>query len=358
MFDIAKYLLNSLKKILKNYYTYVILLLFISTYFTLTPFLKNTFQTPPNRIYLGAENDYSTYFKYLKLTFNGQNLNLSDLKTKISQISPVEKYYLISGKIGAIFAMSQFSVYHLFRLFINFLFFLFLYLILSRLFKSRPLRLATFSIILFVVFPILIIVNYQSGAPWAIVNFFSYPHFAFLRLLLIIFIFIFIRFLRSKGDGAAAGGIISPLPLIPLILLIGFFLNSKIVSSLKIDLKKDPNQSALIYPSKDFYEAVGYLRDNGSSNEKVVCLKRCSALSEIFAGISPIPGTQEEIAFEMANIFDSVETQTKFQKENAVYWFIGPEEKPLISPDFTRLTPKEVFKNKEVTIFRLDLKPL
>lgn len=349
MFEIARYLASSAKKILKNYYTYIILLLFISTYFTLTPFLKNTFQTPPNRIYLGAENNYDTYFKYLKIINTGQNLKLSDLKTKLAQISPVEKFYLINGKISAVFALSQFSSYHFSRLFYNLLFFIFSYLTLSRIFKSRSLRLTIFSFLFLVLLPLTI-------------NFYSYPHIAFLRLLIIIFIFVLLKTLKKLK----LLSLITPasLPaktaalLIVIFLTIGFAINSRHVSSLKIDLKKDPGLSALIYPSKDFYEGIGYLRDNAAPNEKVICLKRCAVLSEVFAGISPVTGSFEDLTYEISTIWDNKDAQKKFQKENVVYWFFGPEEKPLISPDFGRFKPKEVFKNKEVQIFRLELKPL
>lgn len=352
MFEIAKHLVSSARKILKNYYTYIILLLSISAYFTLTPFLKNTFQTPPNRIYLGAENNYDTYFKYLKIINTGQNLKLSDLKTKLNQSPSVEKFYLINGKISSLFALSQFSSYHFSRLFFNFLFFLFSYLIISRVFRSRPLRLTIYSFLFFVIFPLLAIGN------WSLVigNFFSYPHVAFARLLFIIFIFVLLKLLKLPKIPNQ----LNKLPaafLIVIFLTIGFAINSRNVSSLKIDLKKDPATSGLIYPSKDFYEGIGYLRDNAAPNEKVICLKRCAQISEVFAGISPSPGSSEDLSYEISTIWDNKDAQKKFQKENAVYWFFGPEERPLLSPDFGRFKPKEVFKNKEVQIFRLELKP-
>lgn len=347
MFEITKQLITYVKKILKNYYTYLIFLLLVSTYFTLTPFLKNTFQTPPNRIYLGAENDYNTYFKYLKITNTGQNLSLSDLKLKLAQSPPEEKFYLINGKIAAILALSQFSSYHISRLLFNLLFLVFSYLIISRIFLSRPLRLAIFSFLFLVILPL-------------VINFYSYPHIAFLRLFIIFIIFIIFILLRRfrllRLSTPATLSLKSIFFLVIISILIGLFINSRTVSFLKFDLKKDPALSALIYPSKDFYEGIGYLRDNASPNEKVICLKRCAYFSEVFTVTSPMPGSQEEITAQIATVFDSSNTRKKLQKENTVYWFIGPEEKPLISPDFGRLKPKEVFKNKEVTIYRLEFK--
>ena len=121
MSEIAKFTLRAFKYVLKNYYTYAILLVIIASYFTITPFIKNTLQTPANRIYLGAENDYRTYFKYLKTTLIGQNLPLQEFKIKLNSAPWDEKYYLLKGRIDSIFSQSHFLSYHLSRFIYNFL---------------------------------------------------------------------------------------------------------------------------------------------------------------------------------------------------------------------------------------------
>lgn len=332
MFEISRSLLKIFKKILKSYYTYVFLLLLLPTYFTLTPFLKNTFQTPPNKIYLGTENNYDTYFKYLKITNIGQNLSISDLKTKVGQSPLDEKFYLINGKICAVLALSQFSSYHLYRLLFNTLFFVFLYLILSHIFTFRPLRLALFSFLTLILIPIA-------------VNLYSYPHIAFIRLLIIIFIFVFLKLLKLPKLPNRLS-LPKTVAIIIFSLLLGFLINSR-TAPVPI------NNSS--YLSKDFYEGIGYLRDNALPNEKIICLNTCATLSEVFTSTSAVTGTREDLAYKISTIWDNIEAQKQFQKENAVYWFFGPEEKQLINPDFGRLNPKEVFKNKEVTIYRLEL---
>lgn len=346
MFEISKLFIKALKSLAKNYNTFLIAAFAVAVFLTLTPFLKNTFQTPNNRIYLGAENSYTTYFHYLAKTLDGQNLSMGDFKNRFNIVPIDEKYYLLKGRIDTVFAMSNFTSYHLSRLFYNVLFFFFLFLIISHIYKNRSSKLAVFSFISFLLLPI---INSVLNFKLSIINFYSYPHIAFLRLILIFFIFLVLKLLRKLKILNVATPAAFPPVLILIFIVIGFFINQKQVNIMRIDLKKDSSILALIYPSKDYYEGIGYIRDNALPNEKVICLKRCSVISESFAGISPLESTPEE----MSTITINMGTRKKFQQENAVYWFIGPEEKPLLDPEFPHLLPKEVFKNKEVTIYKL-----
>ena len=118
----------------------------------------------------------------------------------------------------------------------------------------------------------------------------------------------------------------------------------------------------LIYLSKDFYAGIGYLRDNAEAGQKVVCFKKCAIVSDLFAGVNSVIGPFDNLSAsrevklkeDLPGIFDNLATvAVEIEKEKAVYYFIGPEEKPYITPDFTRMRIQEVLKNKEVTVYKI-----
>lgn len=362
MSELGKFALKAVKYILGNYYTYLIIVLLTGTFFTVTPFIKNTMQTPFNKIYLGAENDYKTYFTYLKTTLTGQNLPLNEFEEKLPTLPPDEKYYFIKGRLDSILSLSHFSSYEFSRITYNFLFFVFLYLVISHIFTSRQMKLTVFSKLALLLFPLLNLFLLKQP----LFDFNSYPHIALFRLTGVLLIFIFLKIIRLvfKIQLKTPLALKTPIAaiLIFLFLIIGFVANRKLVNLLTIDLNSDKEMTNLIYLSKDFYAGIGYIRDNADPKQKVICLKRCSIVSDLFAGVESVlgpfdnlsPQREAKLKEDLPGIFDSRDTVMKeFENENAAYFFIGPEEKPYITPDFTRLQIKEVIKNKEVTVYKI-----
>ena len=64
-----------------------------------------------------------------------------------------------------------------------------------------------------------------------------------------------------------------------------------------------------------------------------------------------------ELKERLPGIFDNQAYLKELVKEKAAFFFIGPEEKLYITPDFLRLPIKEVIKNKEVTVYKINPLP-
>lgn len=116
-------------EIFKKNWLFLLLVIGLTIFLQYLPFLYHLRQTPPDRVYLGAERYTPDYYIYLFYTNQGalNRVSVSDFYTNEPHNEAlVHIEYLVMGKIGALIGLGVVATFYLFRSL-----FLIIYLLLS-----------------------------------------------------------------------------------------------------------------------------------------------------------------------------------------------------------------------------------
>ena len=142
-------------KLVKYEILIVFLIIFLTIFLNLFSFLSRSWQTPPGRVFTGAQfytDDYAVYVSYIRQGQEGRFTTVDKFTSEPHPPSLVHEEYLLWGKLTGLFHLSPIFSYHLARLIFGLLFLFLIYFFLKKIFptsKEFPQRLLTLILICF-----------------------------------------------------------------------------------------------------------------------------------------------------------------------------------------------------------------
>jgi len=142
-------------KLEKYEFLLALIIIFLTIFLNLFSFLSRSWQTPPGRVFSGAQfytDDYAVYVSYIRQGQEGRWTTIDKFTSEVHPSSLVHEEYLLWGKLTGLFHLSPIFSYHLARLIFGLLFLLLIYFFLKKVFptpKEFPQRLLTLILICF-----------------------------------------------------------------------------------------------------------------------------------------------------------------------------------------------------------------
>ena len=117
----------------------VFFIIFLTIFLNFFSFLSRSWQTPPGRIFSGAQfytDDYAVYVSYIRQGQEGRWTTTDKFTSEPHPSSLIHEEYLLWGKLTGLFRLSPIFSYHLARLIFGLLFLLLIYFFLKKVFPS------------------------------------------------------------------------------------------------------------------------------------------------------------------------------------------------------------------------------